>query len=185
MALKAVSPTPEPASTPVEVLTQFRDEQARLKQQLASLQGTRDIARLDDLASLTAKLTHIDGLMPELEEEAAEYERDTRIAAARATCQPRWQAQAARKSAARASIAAACRDITAAVSEYGLAHGNQLTLLDQVGLRRGEYGGMVAQLVACLHAAISLTGGALEWQGKLSTFDAPGCSAVLPTSEIM
>lgn len=185
-ALQAVQPaeTPDPASPP-EVLAQFLAEQRRLQQQLASLQGTRDLARLDELASITAKLNHIDGLMPELEEEAAQYERDTRLAAARARVQPLWQVQAERKVAARASIAAACKAITAGVEDYGLAHGNQLALLDQVGLHRGEYGGMVAQLIQCLHAAISLAGGAPEWQGKLSAFDPPGCSPVLPISQIM
>ena len=66
-----------------------------------------------------------------------------------------------------------------------MGHENQLHLLGQVGVRQGAYGGLVSQLIQCMHAAISLTGNAAEWQTKLDAFDTPGCSATLPTGEIM
>lgn len=184
-ALKAVQPTDTTEPTPLELLQQFQHEQTRLQGELSALQDTRDLGKLDAVAGLSFRLAHVEKMLPTLEEEAQQYERDTRLAAARDRVQPLWATQAKRKAEARATLASACRDIVGAIEEFRLSHENQLHLLGQVGVRQGAYGGLVSQLIQCMHAAISLTGNHAEWQGKLATFDPPGCSATLPSQEIM
>ena len=190
-ALKAVQPaeTPEPAppeQTPAEVLATFCTEHDRLVQQLAALAGTRDLSRLDEVTSLKTKLAHIDELLPELAVEARDWEDAERLRAAREKVSPVWAAQAVRKREARTALAAACRAIVQGLQEYALAHQNQLHLMDQLGLRRGDYGALAAQLVAALHAALNVgSGTAGAWQTKIEQFDPPGCSSQPPSGEIM
>jgi hypothetical protein len=186
-ALKAVQPaeTPEPASPP-EVLAQFCTERDKLQQQLVALARTRDLSQLDHVAATKAKLAHIDELLPELAVEARDWEESERLAAAREKVSPLWAAQAQRKAAARSTIASACKAIVHGIEEYSLAHQNQLHLMDQLGIRRGDYGSLAAQLVAAVHAGMNVgSGTAGEWQNKIEQFDPPGCSATPPSAEIM
>lgn len=189
-ALKAVQPTaPEPApseQTPPAILATFCTERDKLQQQLTALAGTRDLSRLDDVATMKAKLAHIDELLPELAVEARDWEDSERLRAAREKVSAPWAVQAQRKAAARTAIASACKAIVQGIEEYSLAHQNQLHLMDQIGVRRGTYGGLAAQLVAAVHAGMNVgSGTAGEWQNKIEQFDPPGCSATPPSAEIM
>jgi hypothetical protein len=184
-ALKAVPPAETPEQTPLDTLRAWQDAQALLREEVTTLETGSDLAGLDRLAIARVKLEHVTSKLPALEEEAQDWERTQRLMAARERVSPLWAAQAQRKVEARATLAAACKDITDALELFRLAHDTQLHLFDQIGVRRGTYGNLFSQLLQAFHSAVSLQGDFREWQTRLRDFDAPGCSSIPPSQEIM
>ena len=155
----------------------------------ASIEGYRATPSLEDLdaqVAAEARLLIVEDALPALRQAKDTYEAAERAAAILAVQAPVWAAAATEKTTQLSTITTLVIDLLAAVEAYGVAHQQQMSCLFSLGhytpTFRGNYGPMTSRLGQIVGACCHEDPGQHAWgRQQLSTFDAIGTSAALPT----